>query len=127
MLYPDVSNVSAFMRHVKICIEMSSSLPGAFNIPGGLTPCAISDGLGNTIVGINILLSDTNAHEITRSCPRQVIEIRSSTSFAPRQLRWVLGVEYAWHLRRVKRVRTTVSCSDYYEFGDLGFDTITVM
>lgn len=26
------------------------SLPGAFNIPGGMLPCAISDGVGNTVV-----------------------------------------------------------------------------
>ncbi|TFY55280.1 hypothetical protein EVJ58_g8349 [Rhodofomes roseus] len=30
--------------------NMYQSLPGAFNIPGGLWPCAISDGVGNTVV-----------------------------------------------------------------------------
>ncbi|EPS97461.1 hypothetical protein FOMPIDRAFT_1128485 [Fomitopsis schrenkii] len=30
--------------------NMYQSLPGAYNIPGGLWPCAISDGVGNTLV-----------------------------------------------------------------------------
>ncbi|PCH44913.1 DUF917-domain-containing protein [Wolfiporia cocos MD-104 SS10] len=30
--------------------NMYQSLPGAFNVPGGLWPCAISDALGNTII-----------------------------------------------------------------------------
>ncbi|OCH93351.1 DUF917-domain-containing protein [Obba rivulosa] len=30
--------------------NMYQSLPGAFNIPGGLWPCAISDGVGNTVI-----------------------------------------------------------------------------
>ena len=34
---------------------MYQSLPGAFDIEGGLWPCAISDGIGNTVV-IRILV-----------------------------------------------------------------------
>ncbi|EMD31880.1 hypothetical protein CERSUDRAFT_109067 [Gelatoporia subvermispora B] len=30
--------------------NMYQSLPGAFGIPGGLWPCAISDGVGNTVI-----------------------------------------------------------------------------
>ncbi|KAI0938669.1 hypothetical protein AcV5_000296 [Taiwanofungus camphoratus] len=30
--------------------NMYQSLPGAFNIPGGMLPCAISDGVGNTVL-----------------------------------------------------------------------------
>ncbi|KZT70496.1 hypothetical protein DAEQUDRAFT_810662 [Daedalea quercina L-15889] len=30
--------------------NMYQSLPGAFGVPGGLWPCAISDGVGNTVV-----------------------------------------------------------------------------
>ena len=35
-------------------LQMYQSLPGAFNIPGGLWPCAISDGVGNTVVSSSL-------------------------------------------------------------------------
>ena len=33
-----------------ILSQMYQSLPGAFNVKGGLWPCAIADGIGNTVV-----------------------------------------------------------------------------
>lgn len=37
-----------------ICPQMYQSLPGAFDIEGGLWPCAISDGIGNTVVSYTL-------------------------------------------------------------------------
>ena len=53
----DVSNVSECLL-VSIGqrdrLQCLISIPGAFNIPGGLWPCAISDGVGNTVVSIEL-------------------------------------------------------------------------
>lgn len=43
--HPRVFNHPRLTLHPPSC-----SLPGAYNIPNGLAPCAISDGIGNTIV-----------------------------------------------------------------------------
>lgn len=42
------TSVSGHYRSLK-CFD-GARLPGAFNIPGGLWPCAVSDGVGNTVV-----------------------------------------------------------------------------
>lgn len=44
---------------------MYQSLPGAFDIEGGLWPCAISDGIGNTVV----------CHPLRSNCSYRDIDI----------------------------------------------------
>ncbi|THH01275.1 hypothetical protein EW026_g1378 [Hermanssonia centrifuga] len=61
--------------------NMYQSLPGAFNIPGGLWPCAISDGIGNTI----IMPSASNPHSVENILRTVTTEMgsRSGVSMAP--------------------------------------------
>ncbi|KAI0795456.1 DUF917-domain-containing protein [Abortiporus biennis] len=56
-------------------------LPGAYDIPGGLTPCAISDGIGNTI----IMPSASNTHSVEHILRTVTTEMgsRSGVSMAP--------------------------------------------
>ncbi|KAK7683209.1 hypothetical protein QCA50_013882 [Cerrena zonata] len=61
--------------------NMYQSLPGAFDIPNGLTPCAISDGVGNTI----IMPSASNSHSVEHILRTVTTEMgsRSGVSMAP--------------------------------------------
>ncbi|CAL1709132.1 unnamed protein product [Somion occarium] len=61
--------------------NMYQSLPGAYNIPNGLAPCAISDGIGNTI----IMPSASNSHSVEHILRIVTTEMgsKSGVSMAP--------------------------------------------
>lgn len=120
--YPNVSlvpyNVVVLMLTYSRCIKgdyespspvlvlIPFSLPGAYGIPGGLWPCAISDGIGNTIVGlvhyistmcadaVQIMPKASNGHAVETILRTVTTEMgsRSGVSMAP--LKRALCQEY---------------------------------
>ncbi|THH28580.1 hypothetical protein EUX98_g5611 [Antrodiella citrinella] len=84
--------------------NMYQTLPGAFNVPGGLTPCAISDGIGNTIIMPTASNRDSVEH-ILRAATTEMGS-RSGVCMAPQTRKTceeygvVRTVSQAWRLGR---------------------------
>ncbi|KAI0072072.1 DUF917-domain-containing protein [Panus rudis PR-1116 ss-1] len=84
--------------------NMYQSLPGAYNIPNGLTPCAISDGIGNTII-TPAASSAYSVEHILRTVTTEMGS-RSGVSMAPLNRKTCIeyginhSVSQAWRLGR---------------------------
>ncbi|TCD68757.1 hypothetical protein EIP91_009903 [Steccherinum ochraceum] len=93
--------------------NMYQTLPGAFNIPGGLTPCAISDGVGNTII-MPTASDRTSVEHILRAATTEMGS-RSGVCMAPktRKLCQDYGVtrtvSQAWRLGRAVAISRQVN------------------
>lgn len=84
--------------------NMYQSLPGAFNIPGGLWPCAISDGAGNTVI-MPSASTPKMIETVLRSATTEMGS-RSGVSMAPlsrlncQKYGVTRSVSQAWHIGR---------------------------
>ncbi|GBE89009.1 DUF917-domain-containing protein [Sparassis crispa] len=85
--------------------NMYQSLPGAFDIPGGLWPCAISDGVGNTVL-LPTASNPKSVETILRTVTTEMGS-RSGVSMAPltrktcQEYGVVRSVSQAWRIGRI--------------------------
>ncbi|KZT10328.1 DUF917-domain-containing protein [Laetiporus sulphureus 93-53] len=84
--------------------NMYQSLPGAFNIPGGLWPCAVADGIGNTVV-MPTASSPKSVETILRTVATEMGS-KAGVSMAPltrsncQKYGVSRSVSQAWHIGR---------------------------